>query len=127
MNIGLPGTGLGGLFYLITALMMPLFELRLTLAGRRSLRRWRIVGLQWGIAAAILVSTWGTFELLAYIFPHFTLHSQAVSSNGGGFAEVRHQTSRALRIAPILISLPTLLTILLSVEALRLVAQRKSS
>jgi hypothetical protein len=78
MNIGLPGTGIGGLFYLITALMMPLFELRLTLMGRSNLRRWRMVGLQWVIAAAILVSIWGTFELLAYIFPYFTIHSQAV-------------------------------------------------
>jgi hypothetical protein len=102
------------------------FSIRLTLIGRSSLRRWRIVGLQWGIAVAILLSIWGTFELLAYILPYSIIHSQAVPFSRGGIAEVRYQVSWIFRVAPILISLPTLMAVLLSVEVLRLVVQRKS-
>lgn len=125
MNIGLPGTGIGGLFYLMAALMMPLVELRLTLIGRSSLRRWRFVGLQWSIALAIVLSIWGTFEILAYIFPYFIIYSQAVPASGDSIAEIRYQLGRVFRVAPILIALPTLITMLLSVETLRFAVRRK--
>ena len=40
-NAGLPGTGLGGLFYLLLAFWMPFAELPRTLRGRSSRARWR--------------------------------------------------------------------------------------
>lgn len=54
MTAGLPGTGLGGLLYLVLALLMPLREVHLTLTGRSSRERWTVVGRQAALALAIV-------------------------------------------------------------------------
>lgn len=56
MTAGLPGTGLGGLFYLILSLLMPLRELYLTARGRSSRARWRFVLTQLAIALGIIAA-----------------------------------------------------------------------
>ena len=56
MTAGLPGTGLGGLFYLVLSLLMPLFELYLTARGRSSRARWRFVLTQLAIALGIIAA-----------------------------------------------------------------------
>lgn len=56
MNAGLPGTGIGGLFYILLALLMPLRELYLTARGRSSRERWRLVLQQLLIACGIVAS-----------------------------------------------------------------------
>jgi hypothetical protein len=55
-NAGLPGTGLGGLFYLLLAFWMPLAELPRTLRGQSSRARWRRIGTQFGLAAGIVAA-----------------------------------------------------------------------
>jgi hypothetical protein len=50
MTAGLPGVGIGGLFYLISALLMPLVEVVRTLQGRSSRERWHVVGRQFAMA-----------------------------------------------------------------------------
>jgi hypothetical protein len=57
MNAGLPGTGLGGLFYLLLAFAMPLVELVRTLRGRGSRERWRLALTQCAIATGIVAAT----------------------------------------------------------------------
>lgn len=59
-NAGLPGTGLGGLFYVLLALSMPIVELVATLQGRSSPERWRQVGIQFALACAIVAAVSGT-------------------------------------------------------------------
>lgn len=54
MNAGLPGTGIGGLFYILLALLMPVRELYLTARRRSSRERWRIVLRQLTMAGGIL-------------------------------------------------------------------------
>lgn len=56
MSAGLPGLGLGGLFFIISALLAPLFELGRTLQGRSSRAAWRGVGRQFAQAAAMVVT-----------------------------------------------------------------------
>src|SRR5207245_7776159 len=63
MTAGLPGTGIGGMFYLISALATPLREAYLRVRGRRS-RGWKPVVAQTAIAGAILASGWATGWLL---------------------------------------------------------------
>lgn len=62
-SAGLPGTGLGGLLYLALALVMPVREVYLTIRGRSSLERWKVVARQFAIACGVLVvveaSFWG--------------------------------------------------------------------
>jgi hypothetical protein len=64
-NAGLPGTGLGGLFYVFLALCMPLVELYATWQGRSSAARWRQVGTQFVLACGIVAAVVGT--LLVYL------------------------------------------------------------
>ncbi|MDO9494157.1 MAG: hypothetical protein Q7J48_00505 [Nocardioides sp.] len=63
MNAGLPGTGIGGLFYVVLALLMPVRELYLTARGRSSRERWRLVLQQsliaCGIVASLAATWWG--------------------------------------------------------------------
>lgn len=62
-NAGLPGTGLGGLFYVLLALWMPVAELYATLRGRSSRDRWRVVGTQFAMACAVVASVGGSLAL----------------------------------------------------------------
>ena len=59
-HAGLPGTGLGGLFYLLLAFWMPLAELPRTMRGQSSRARWRSVGAQFGLACGIVAAVAGT-------------------------------------------------------------------
>lgn len=67
MIAGLPGTGIGGVFYILSALLMPLH--RLARGGGRDGRSWRRVGAQAGIAAGIMLALfftgWGVGLVLA--------------------------------------------------------------
>lgn len=56
MSAGLPGLGLGGLFFIISALLAPLFELGRTLQGRSSRAAWRAVGRQFAQAAVMVLT-----------------------------------------------------------------------
>jgi hypothetical protein len=57
MTVGIPGIGIGALFYVISALLMVVLELYCTVRGRSSLARWRVVGRQAAIAACIILLT----------------------------------------------------------------------
>jgi hypothetical protein len=58
MNVGLPGTGLGSLFYLCLVLYMPIRELYFMARGKSSAARWKMVGFQWIIFSLILLVMW---------------------------------------------------------------------
>ena len=64
MNVGLPGTGVGGLFYLLLAVLMPLHELWRTAQGRGSARGWLAAGFHTATVGAILAALWGEGWLL---------------------------------------------------------------
>jgi hypothetical protein len=59
-NAGLPGTGLGGLFYLLLAFWMPVAELPKTLRGQSSRARWRRIGTQFALACGIVAAVSST-------------------------------------------------------------------
>src|SRR4030042_2144899 len=64
MTVGLPGTGIGGIFYLLLALCMPVMEFSRTLKGRTSLRRWFFVALQVSFVFGVITAMWGEIWLL---------------------------------------------------------------
>lgn len=66
-NAGLPGTGLGGLFYLLLAFWMPLAELPRTLRGQSSRTRWRRIGTQFGLACGIVAAVVATAAAYAAV------------------------------------------------------------
>jgi hypothetical protein len=68
MTAGLPGTGIGGIFYLLLALLAPVREVPRLLRGQSSLRRWRTITGQLaivaGIAGAMALEMWGLNSLI---------------------------------------------------------------
>jgi|ERR1035437_3350920 hypothetical protein len=72
MTVGLPGTGLGGFYYILLVAVMPAREAYLTARGRSSVARWKTVGyhlaMVGGILAALAAFVWVTTD--AFIFLH---------------------------------------------------------
>jgi hypothetical protein len=60
---GLPGFGLGGLFFIISALIAPIAELRRTVRGRSSIAAWRIVARQFAQAVTMLAAVYVTLRV----------------------------------------------------------------
>jgi hypothetical protein len=58
MVAGLPGTGIGGIFYFLLAAYMPVSEFFRMLNKRAELKRWCFIGLQLAFVAGILAAIW---------------------------------------------------------------------
>jgi hypothetical protein len=56
MSAGLPGLGLGGLFFIFSALLAPFGELWRTIRGRSRPGEWRIVGRQFAQAVTMVIA-----------------------------------------------------------------------
>jgi len=115
MTAGLPGTGIGGMFYLFSALATPLREAYLRVRGRRS-RGWKPVVAQTAIAGAILASVWATGWLLGLAL---NLSRRLVPT-----AAPLH-SGNLLPVLALLFSVGTLGVVLAGVELLRLWARRQ--
>jgi len=128
MNAGLPGTGLGGLFYVLMALWMPFHELVVALRGRRQGGRWGIIGLEVGFALAIAFAAWGTYWLVGFLLNSLAEASTSFSpvlSTAASAANDR--MAGLLPVAPVVLTLITLLGVLLGVEVLRLIVRHSGS
>jgi hypothetical protein len=110
MTAGLPGTGIGGLFYLISALLMPFREAFRLVIGRSNPERRQMALQQGGMALTILGAVWVTGLILGLF--HI------------GTKLVHHATVagiRVLYITPVVVAFATLSGVLLSVEVARIV------
>jgi hypothetical protein len=79
MTVGIPGTGLGGLFYFLLVALMPFYEFLLTLRGRSSLARWRRVACHLGILGAMFGVLWAEAWLLDRVLGLFRVEAPAGS------------------------------------------------
>jgi hypothetical protein len=64
MTVGLPGTGIGGIFYLVLAVYMPIRESVRTLKGKTTLSRWGFVTLQLLFVLGVVAAMWGELWVL---------------------------------------------------------------
>lgn len=114
MTAGLPGVGIGGIFYLASAIMMPARSLVAVVRGRAHEARWRLALRQAGIASGILLALWATGLALSWIiataFPH-----AMISGAGAASTHVRS----VVRTSALLLSFGTLAAVLLCVQLLR--------
>ena len=60
MTAGLPGAGVGGLFYLLAALLSPVWEVMRAITAPDSPRRWGLVLRHAALAASVLAAIWVT-------------------------------------------------------------------
>jgi hypothetical protein len=78
MNVGLPGTSIGGLFYVLTAAWMPLREFVRLARGKSTLMRWKFIAAKTSIAAGMLGSLWITGKFLEAVLPIQTIAKGSV-------------------------------------------------
>ena len=107
MTVGLPGAGIGGLFYLASTLLVPLRSLVRRLRGRPDVVTWRGQMHVVLLALGILVSLWLAGWFLAFVVPERLVTTSDVAST----------TSRTvIPLATFGIGVGTLVIVLVAVE-----------
>ena len=115
MTVGLPGTGIGGIFYLASALLMPFREVYRRLRGRPA-GDWRVVTGQLAITGGILGGMWVTGRLLGLALAAARPIARLGTSS--------LPPGNVLRTASVTLALGTLAAVLAGVEFLRLLVHR---
>lgn len=96
MNAGLPGFGIGGIFYVLAALIAPFVELRRIRRGQSTPARRRLIGRQFAIAVAILGMIVALMPLAALGVACLVLATVVV---GAKVLELEHRRREARRRA----------------------------
>jgi len=118
MTVGLPGAGIGGVFYMLTALAMPLRE-ALRGASERPVGAWRAVFTQLALTAGILAAMGATGWLIATVFTSVRAIIPAAILPSQGLP-----AGNVLRAAMFVLTIGTLVAVLVAVELLRLWVHR---
>jgi F0F1-type ATP synthase membrane subunit c/vacuolar-type H+-ATPase subunit K len=121
MTAGLPSAGIGGLFYLIGALMMPLKELVAAVRQPGVPRQWRLALGQAAIAVGILVGLWLTGLGLGYV-----IRSSSMRNEVFGRVLVLSGSTNAIRFIMLVMSLGLLTTVLSAVQVIRFAVRRRT-
>jgi hypothetical protein len=125
MTAGIPGIGLSGLLFVISALLMVVVELYRTVRGRSSVARWRFVGRQAAMALGIVFTTVAALWMLEVAIPGNPLEVQVDAGRASTGAGTRsHLVAIPLSATPVLGTLFFLLLVLGLTEALRSIVRR---
>ena len=119
MTVGLPGVGLGGIFYIVSAALMPVREL-VRAARRERPPRWSLVWKQTTMVAGILAALWLTGWWLGLVIAA----SPTVFTTSGHEALRSTTAHNVLRVSALALSLGTLVFVLASVQIARLFVKR---
>jgi hypothetical protein len=114
MSAGLPGLGLGGLFFIFSALIAPFFEFIRTVRGESDAASWRRVGRNFALAVAMIVAVDGALRL-AYLGIDLT-----------GLGDPATEAPTVLPLVPIAITVGLLAAVLGSAKAMQLAAFARS-
>lgn len=124
MTAGLPGAAIGGLFYLASALLMPVRETVHMLRNPRAPRRWRLVLRQTAIAAGILVAIWAVGRGLGWLL--LATRPDLVSQQAGRIRLLTADAPSVVRTGAFALSFGTLIVILAAIRILGWVVQRRA-
>lgn len=69
MFAGLPGTGVGGIFYLLLTLWMPFHELIRVFQGRSTKARWLFIARHWALFGVVVMTIWGQTIVMRWMIP----------------------------------------------------------
>jgi hypothetical protein len=118
MSVGLPGSGIGGVFYLVSALWMPVHGAQRSLRGRPS--KARVIARQSFLAALILLALWGTGVVIDVMIG--AAASGAAMQSALGSAD-DSPVPHIFRAASFALTFGTLAGVLLLVQILRLLVR----
>src|SRR5918999_1879797 len=110
MSAGLPGLGLGGLFFILLALLAPFVEVIRTTRGRSSVAAWRAVGRQFALALTMIAAVELTVRLL-----------YALAGATGLAGPLSDRSPMVLTLRPIGVTLGLLAFVLAAAKAMQLV------
>lgn len=119
VNIGLPGTGLAGLFYLLAALWMPCHELVRTLRGQGDAARRHRARTQAGLALGIIATIAATGWMLGLLLSARAVSAAAVPGAHDG------EAIHLLGVAPTVLAFATLAAVVLLLEVIGLALARR--
>jgi hypothetical protein len=111
VSAGLPGLGLGGLFFVLLALLAPFVELIRTTRGRSSVAAWRSVGRQFALALTMVAAVVLTLRF-------FYALADAIGLAG----PASDQSLMVLALRPLGITLGLLACVLAAAKAMQLIA-----
>ncbi|MHC4789503.1 MAG: hypothetical protein ACYS8K_09925 [Planctomycetota bacterium] len=105
MPAGLPGTGIGGTFYLVMVALMPARELWATLRRRSNLRRWRCVVRSFALGLGICGGLYVEWRIFRVAFLWMAAHSSPGS--------LMHRAGQigTMAVAPMLALTPLLILV----------------
>jgi hypothetical protein len=116
MTPGLPGTGIGGLFYTLSALWMPASALwRWCRRGGAAAPRWALVARQFSIAFGIVAAMTATFWALDLAF---------IRHEAGEAGSDSRAKAISLRVSAVVLTSGVLVLVLGAMHALRLFLAR---
>jgi hypothetical protein len=119
MFAGLPGIGVGTLFYILMALSMPVIEIRHVLQGTSSLARWRQIVRQWCFAFSIILSIVIAERVLMVIFAGDSPRSLSPARLLN--QQLSTRAPQSILAAPMTASLLILAAVLAIIEIMRIV------
>jgi hypothetical protein len=120
MTAGVPGTGLGGLFYILAALFLPVRGALRKLRGQRVC--WRAVTKLTGLALGVFAGIWATGWLLGWLLAPT---AETFEAAAGMTAEMRAKSENILRWAALAAGFLTLFVVLSAVQVARLLNKRR--
>jgi hypothetical protein len=118
MNAGLPGTGIGGVFYLLSALWMPFHELYKTFRKKNQPQRMRLIFSQVSLALGIIAGIWLTGWLLGELL---VAAREWLSSKPDGVVAVTGALPNVIKITMVFLTIGLLMVIVGVVHILKLV------
>ena len=122
MFAGLPGIGVGTLFYVVMAFWMPVREIPRVLQGRSSVATWKLIVQQMFYAAGIVVTVMFAEKVLLWLLSDSQI--RPLSPATWVHAELGARATGSILAAPIAASILLLGAVLIAVELLRVIYAR---
>lgn len=122
MFAGLPGIGVGTLFYVLMAFWMPFRELPRLIQGTSTVETWKLILRQIFYAVGIIVTVMFAERLMLWVLGQSNVRPFSPSS--WLYTELGHRASGSFLAAPIMASVLLLAGVVITVEVLRIVMKR---
>lgn len=120
MIVGVPGTGIGGLFYLIVAIFMPVREFYLKIRNRDDVKRWQIIKKHYLLTIWIIIGMLITGWFLGWLIEVIIPTNNVIPGSSSHVENV-------IRISALLLTLFTLVIVYLNMHVLRFIFKHKKN